>query len=599
MPTHWYHGPWQPVTSTELEGFGNAEGFGPPPLMSGLDLRAAADQGTAGAGLFFGPVKPLLMPKGYTHLGVGDWSQISVTAPMRALFRVDGNAPKGRTLDAMLLHLMTELHEAPLLPNRKRGVSLQCGRFKVRRPFRWGEGTHAARVKSVVRKQFAKHMGDASAGRLKDAEHHRRILDMMCEKYGVGDWKEFVDDDRQKDVVGRLQHETTISDDFTGTNDDPIGNQLSWTGIYESTGSFSCQANGVKKTGSSNYDFARADSDLSGDDHSASLRVTSSASGQGPVARMASTSVRTGYCVHNQGNVLYLDKFVNGSRTNLANTAVTFVSGDFYKVECDGSTIKAYVNDVEQLSATDSGITGNVRCGLVQRTSSSARRSDDFESSDLDAGLTLTADGGAVAIAGTAAGLQADRVLVADSGAMSIAGTAAELLIGSTLTADSGSVAIAGTEASLVVSRSLDASAGSVAIAGTDATLSVDGGSLAADPGSVEISGTDAELRVSRLLGSNAGSVAIAGTNADLFKSRGLAAEAGAVSLSGTAAGFLLQRVLSAEAGAIAISGTAVTFSTDAITTGAGRTLAGSIYAHGTKAGEVYRHGTKAGEVYS
>lgn len=76
-------------------------------------------------------------------------------------------------------------------------------------------------------------------------------------------------------------------------------------------------------------------------------------------------------------NQLY--KQVSGSYTLLATGSITSVSGDRLKLRCDGSSIKGYVNGVEDASVTDSSLTTGTKVGIY----GGAGYVDDFASTAL------------------------------------------------------------------------------------------------------------------------------------------------------------------------------------------------------------------------
>ncbi len=134
---------------------------------------------------------------------------------------------------------------------------------------------------------------------------------------------------------------------------------------------------------------------------------------------------------------------------------------------------------------------------------------------------TLTADAGAIAITGNAAGLSVNRTLTADAGALAIAGSAATLAFNRALIADTANVAITGNAASLVFTPvggptyTLPADSASIAISGA-ATSLVRGYNLALDAGAVSISASDAALMATRKLIADAYAAVIAGADATL-----------------------------------------------------------------------------------
>ena len=134
---------------------------------------------------------------------------------------------------------------------------------------------------------------------------------------------------------------------------------------------------------------------------------------------------------------------------------------------------------------------------------------------------TLTADAGAIAITGNAAGLSVNRTLTADAGALSITGNAATLAFNRALIADTANVAITGNAASLVFTPvggptyTLPADSAAVAISGASTSL-VRGYNLTASAGAVSISASDAALIATRKLIADAYAAVIAGADATL-----------------------------------------------------------------------------------
>ena len=134
---------------------------------------------------------------------------------------------------------------------------------------------------------------------------------------------------------------------------------------------------------------------------------------------------------------------------------------------------------------------------------------------------TLTADAGALAITGNAAGLSVNRTLTAGAGALSITGNAATLAFNRALIADTANVAITGNAASLVFTPvggptyTLPADSASIAISSA-ATSLVRGYNLALDAGAVSISASDAALIATRKLIADAYAAVIAGYDATL-----------------------------------------------------------------------------------
>ena len=86
------------------------------------------------------------------------------------------------------------------------------------------------------------------------------------------------------------------------------------------------------------------------------------------------------------GNRNVIDKVVAGTLTNLAlgNTAPSGASGDTVRLEISGSDLDLKLNGTSHLTVTNSDVgSGNVRCGIWDRTGNTSNQWDDFEAADL------------------------------------------------------------------------------------------------------------------------------------------------------------------------------------------------------------------------
>jgi hypothetical protein len=76
--------------------------------------------------------------------------------------------------------------------------------------------------------------------------------------------------------------------------------------------------------------------------------------------------------INNGSHSLGIGKVVSGSFTSLSTTSVTSSSGDVLKFEDDGTALKAYQNDTQRISITDSSITEGNFSGLFRDANSSS-----------------------------------------------------------------------------------------------------------------------------------------------------------------------------------------------------------------------------------
>ena len=213
---------------------------------------------------------------------------------------------------------------------------------------------------------------------------HRRYLDALNAKYAISAEK-FIPDDLPVETV--LPRATIITESFNKANNG-LGPDLSWTNVDGVWGVTDNEAD-MRTTGGSARS-ARAESDLSSDDHYAQIDVTALGSGangalRGSACRFAAAAetLYTAFLYQLNDNI-YLQKYIDGVETNLDNHAVALSIPDTVKVQADGTTIKAFFNAGEEISLTDPSISGNLRCGLTGYSDGDYNaRQDNFEAADL------------------------------------------------------------------------------------------------------------------------------------------------------------------------------------------------------------------------
>lgn len=399
---NWYIGPWQGV----VDDGGSVCWYGPVGTFSAIDYRSLPEQAVmptlgvkAGIGLFCSTAIPRDVGRDWQSIGKGNWHDIKADQRLIDAF------PKrlGATLDAPdLVGLVRQsLMDAdptgdsfvkPLQPGQGR-LSLYCGGQSHHDRFQWGRHTHTNRLRDTLRADFRKTFEAAQAGELKDREHHRRVLDALCDKYGIADWREFVPDDLQADIPGRLKHETTITESFNTADSDTLGPNLTWT---ELVGDIDIVSNQARSTTLGSQVIARADSDLSSVDHYVQASVgagdETTSSNPGVIGRKDGTATLTFYLANGDfvSNVLRLFKCVAGAFTQLgSNVSLTLTSPTTYlfRLTCNGSSITHTVDSVDQTTQTDTAITAGLRCGLRgQKNTSTYVSWDSFEAADLGGG---------------------------------------------------------------------------------------------------------------------------------------------------------------------------------------------------------------------
>jgi hypothetical protein len=304
-----------------------------------------------------------------------------------------GFTPQGDDLLGMLRSVLTigadptgQDFALPIMPTHDRRIEFSIGGMSHSERFVWGVSPETNIIQAVIQRDMAAAIDERQVGRMRQGQD-QRILDALCEKYKLdkSDWKQFVPVIRRNDIAGPLPHETSASENFDTTDGAALGPQLAWTSI---NGTWLIKTNRARKSANNvTQEFARADVDLSSADHYAQCnQYGSSIHVGGPACRMPGTSTQTCYLTGNFSDVLYATKFVAGVQTNMVNTAVTWVSGDVYKIQASGSTITAHVNGVQKLSTTDTAITSNVRTGITQYANDTNGTLDNFLGSDLSSG---------------------------------------------------------------------------------------------------------------------------------------------------------------------------------------------------------------------
>ena len=181
---------------------------------------------------------------------------------------------------------------------------------------------------------------------------------------------------------------TTITDNFNRADADALGSSSegwSWT---ETAGDIDIVSNEalIQATEAS----ARAESDLSSDDHYAQVVITEHANDPGVNCRFNPAASNTYYhwrLEGDPGNNLQLFQRVTGTFTQEGSDVVDSSSAPYtLKVSADGSTIKGYIGGVEKISETNVNITGYLRTGI--RGNGIGDTYNDFEAADLAAGWT-------------------------------------------------------------------------------------------------------------------------------------------------------------------------------------------------------------------
>jgi hypothetical protein len=394
--TAWCIGPWRQVDFAP----GVKVWAGPSGTTTAIDFRPATST-DAGVGLFC--TDGTDPGSDYVSLGSGSWTDIKSDARIISAF------PKrsGVTLSAGdLLGLIRQSFSTgdptgadfakPLMPGRN-GLEVLCGSLRHSLPFKWGDaGTNA--IKSVIRRDIAAQIADAQAGRARDPQQYRRVLDALCIQYGVADWKEFVPVALQKDVPGRLPHATVIQENFNGADSSSVvGNQQTWSATYIGDSCQYGQGSGTVYNADPGDGFCRCEADLSSADHYSQITLTSftAATGNfGPVLRASGSQPAVGYFTYlNYSSGVWQAQMLKAlgtsgyNWTSLSGVTISAPSIPFLmKGTVSGSALELFFGGVSQTTATDTAITGNLRCGVFIYDLGAFPIGDNFECGDTGGG---------------------------------------------------------------------------------------------------------------------------------------------------------------------------------------------------------------------
>jgi hypothetical protein len=403
---YWHVGPWR------WDTIGQMQCWTPPENCIGaIDLRSIPQQSVAetqdGSGIFLCSER---LPSEYELIGTGDWRDLKTSQRLKDRIprRARTRQPKG---DDLLSHILDAVCDGsdptgdefakPLMPDAGMRIVLNVGPFRYEwRTAPWNY--HWDKIQDVERASLQSAFDEATSGRMRDKEHHRRILDAMCEKYnleGVDDWKTLIPVKLRKQINGRLKHETTITDNFNRSNADALGTSAegwSWT---ELQGDIDIVSNKARSTSSGGDDQTGiAATDLSSVDHysQSTVDIGSGDVNPGMVFRKDSSTTRTYYLANANyvTDLCRLFKRVSGTYTGLASSAKTFTAGVGYvlKGQANGSSLAAFVDGALTTTVTDTAITTGTRTGFrSDATLALFCTWDDFSASDLVAsGVTYT-----------------------------------------------------------------------------------------------------------------------------------------------------------------------------------------------------------------
>lgn len=176
-----------------------------------------------------------------------------------------------------------------------------------------------------------------------------------------------------------------FADDFARADSTDLG-----AGWAESSGDWSIISGQLSPGVDTGTVILTAAAVMDGSDHFAQVTIaTPAAASMGVWCRGGPGS--PGYLWRNDGSTWDLFRVVSGTFTLLDTYSVPAAPGDVAKVQAVGSTITGWVNGVQRVSVTDTGVATGTSVGLRSGTPSAGGgvRYDDFSAGDITSGATL------------------------------------------------------------------------------------------------------------------------------------------------------------------------------------------------------------------
>lgn len=383
-----YLGQW------EWRGEGGLTAWRPPgDAIGSLDLRNLSQMGAVGGipdgyGVFV-----YSAPQVGLALDLGTDIRANLTALQKSGLRtlLGTSVIAADRLDLVLAELFITKADVsgvsrwrPLMPQVDGRLVLNLGGFSPIWTEQYKPADHPL-VLEMLRANYLKVKAESEAGAHRgpdhqiDPQHHLRVVRSWMRKYGI----------QPSDVgaPGSLPHRTVVSDDFNRA-DGELG--ANWT---DDAGDADIVTNRWDVTTTlciSRY----SGTSLSTDDHYSQTKViTLGVNYQGAIGRKVASGTQTYYSALTQssGIALQIYKFVAGAPTLLRDAAITFVSGDTMRLECDGSTLRQKQNGTQRgADVTDTAIVDNLQCGITGAATDNVE--EDFEAGDLAAGTAFDLD---------------------------------------------------------------------------------------------------------------------------------------------------------------------------------------------------------------
>lgn len=175
----------------------------------------------------------------------------------------------------------------------------------------------------------------------------------------------------------------SFTDDFNRANSTDLG-----AGWVEVSGEWSIVSNQLSPGSAGGTIILRAAAAMATSDNYAQVTIAATTAASQGVWCRGNANISSGYLWRNAGTSWNLFSVVGGSFTSIGSYAAAAAPGDVAKVQAVGSTIKGFVNGIQRVSVTDTGVATGTSVG-IRSESASAIRFDDFAAADVTAGAAL------------------------------------------------------------------------------------------------------------------------------------------------------------------------------------------------------------------
>jgi hypothetical protein len=408
-----------------------------------IDLRSPNGHGAEGFGLAAFDTDPSGLPNVLAVLSDDPEGMLAASSIVALQDNLGVNLTGARAIEAPRLILTRDADPTgqtkwkPLIPSQRLMYPVHLKAYSSNRVFDPDDPDDMGPVLGVVREDLSRFRGDALRLVNNPARWERikavhllltgrditpeefitaheaksaKVLGAYMLKYRKSDPTDFI-----KAGDARLEPrapETVITDDFNRIDATNLG--ANWTQVsafreWTIAGNMAVADTPDTQNSIDRYDGA----DLSSDDHYVQfVNVSNTESGTyitGPCARFqsdAETYYRYMIDWDHPADDGELYSVATGTATLIGGDAVDHgsPSNNLLKVQCDGSTISATFDGGDEISVTDTAITGNVRGGMFARTSSAGVINvDDFEEGDLAAGPVTSTGAQSVSLVAQAA----------------------------------------------------------------------------------------------------------------------------------------------------------------------------------------------------